>query len=629
MVSRNRSQVKDHLGSKVLNHPELRNTKATEYMSHEEKYRYNLSRATAMLKLIDEEGMDVNEISKVMSHTVSGFTTPDGNPLAVHQVMFVPTLMNQADDDQVSRWLGDVFNGTIVGTYAQTELSHGTFVRGLRTTATYDPASRTFDLHTPDVSAAKWWPGGLGTTANHAVVMAQLYTDGQPRGIHPFMVAIRDRETHRPLPGITVGEIGPKLGQNTLNNGYLLFDHVKVPRENMLMRNARVNEDGSYTKPSHQKASYGTMVFTRVAIALDTVDALQIAATIAARYSIVRRQGEPRDDGQEPQIIDYQTQQLKVLPHIAACYVLRASTARLWEHHTHVTSEVRGGDTALLPELHATACCLKALVTQDCSEAIEALRLSCGGHGYMTASRLPALYAYATAGATYEGENTVLLLQTARYLVKQAGGSHAPPAAGSAVTYLSRPADDTPFAVGSPAAYVAAVGRVARGRVTEVAAALQADRQTMPEADAWNQSLVQLVAAALAHGRYFVVREFAEVVSQQSSSRAIQQMLQLLFSVYLAHAVSRAEGDFITYGGLTPSDIRLNRRHLLRLLAELRPHMIPLTDAFDLPDRLINSTLGAWDGDVYRRMFEQASHSPLNTDEVPASFHQAMLRSKL
>ena len=44
------------------------------------------------------------------------------------------------------------------------------------------------------------------------------------------------------LVGITLGEIGPKLGQNTLNNGYLLFDHVKVPRENMLMRNARVQE---------------------------------------------------------------------------------------------------------------------------------------------------------------------------------------------------------------------------------------------------------------------------------------------------------------------------------------------------------------------------------------------------
>ena len=47
---------------------------------------------------------------------------------------------------------------------------------------------------------------------------------------------------HASVIGITIGEIGPKLGQNTLNNGYLMFDHVKVPRDHMLMRNARVHE---------------------------------------------------------------------------------------------------------------------------------------------------------------------------------------------------------------------------------------------------------------------------------------------------------------------------------------------------------------------------------------------------
>ena len=57
--------------------------------------------------------------------------------------------------------------------------------------------------------------------------------------------------------------------------------------------------------------------------------------------------------------------------------------------------------------------------------------MSCGGHGYMDASNLPATYGFATAACTYEGENTVLLLQTARYLVKccrQAlGGEPLPP----------------------------------------------------------------------------------------------------------------------------------------------------------------------------------------------------------
>ena len=48
----------------------------------------------------------------------------------------------------------------LVGTYAQTELGHGTFVRGLETTATFDPEADEFVAHSPTLTATKWWPGG-------------------------------------------------------------------------------------------------------------------------------------------------------------------------------------------------------------------------------------------------------------------------------------------------------------------------------------------------------------------------------------------------------------------------------------------------------------------------------------
>lgn len=51
-------------------------------------------------------------------------------------------------------------------------------------------------------TAFKWWPGGLGKTANYAVVMANLITGGKRRGPQPFIVKLRDEETHEPLPGI-------------------------------------------------------------------------------------------------------------------------------------------------------------------------------------------------------------------------------------------------------------------------------------------------------------------------------------------------------------------------------------------------------------------------------------------
>lgn len=64
------------------------------------------------------------------------------------------------------------------------------------------------------------------------------------------------------------------------------------------------------------------------------------------------------------------------------------------------------------------ACCLKSVCTADGAAAIEQLRLACGGHGYMECSNMPSTYGMVTAACTYEGENTVLLLQTARYLIK-------------------------------------------------------------------------------------------------------------------------------------------------------------------------------------------------------------------
>lgn len=51
----------------------------------------------------------------------------------------------------------------------------------------------------------------MGHTANYAIVMAQLYTQGKNHGIQPFIVQLRDEETHKPLPGITVGDIGNKF----------------------------------------------------------------------------------------------------------------------------------------------------------------------------------------------------------------------------------------------------------------------------------------------------------------------------------------------------------------------------------------------------------------------------------
>lgn len=74
-------------------------------------------------------------------------------------------------------------------------------------------------IHSPTLTASKWWIGSLGRSATHAVVMARLVLKGKNLGPHPFVVPLRDVKTREMLPGITVGDIGPKQGYQSTDNG--------------------------------------------------------------------------------------------------------------------------------------------------------------------------------------------------------------------------------------------------------------------------------------------------------------------------------------------------------------------------------------------------------------------------
>ena len=46
-------------------------------------------------------------------------------------------------------------------------------------------------------------------------------------------------------------------GYTAVDNGYARFDHVRIPRDQMLSAFASVTPKGEYIKPSHAKLSYG------------------------------------------------------------------------------------------------------------------------------------------------------------------------------------------------------------------------------------------------------------------------------------------------------------------------------------------------------------------------------------
>ena len=67
---------------------------------------------------------------------------------------------------------------------------------------------------------------------------------------------------------------------------------------------------------------------------------------------------------------------------------------------------------------------------------------------------------------------------------------------------------------------------------------------------------------------------------------------------------------------MTPDHISLARSLLYSLLADIRREAVPLVDAFDVPDEILNSALGRYDGDVYRHLYEWAQRAPRNKKKV-------------
>lgn len=181
---------------------------------------------------------------------------PQVDIFTLHYGMFQYCLQKLGSEEQNKKWLEDVRSLRMMGCYAQTELGHGSDVASLETTATLDLKTDQFVLHSPTVTSTKYWPGGLGRSANHAIVFARCLVEGNDFGVMPFMVQIRNFDTHLPVDGVKVGDIGPKLGYNTMDNGWLMFNKVRIPRTNMLSKFAYIDEEGSLEIRGNPKAIY-------------------------------------------------------------------------------------------------------------------------------------------------------------------------------------------------------------------------------------------------------------------------------------------------------------------------------------------------------------------------------------
>ena len=515
--------------------------------------------------------------------------------------------------------LADIMSGRLLGCFAMTELGHGSDVQHLRTTATYDPAAEQFVLRTPYEHARKEYIGNAARDGRMAVVFAQLITGEERRGVHAFLVPIRD-EDGNPVPHVRIADCGRKGGLNGVDNGSLWFDDYRVPREALLNRYGDVAADGTYSSPIDGDGKrfftmLGTLIRGRISVAGAAGSATKSALAIATRYALARRQfARPGEEPDEVVLLDYRAHQRKLLPALARTYALHFAQQELVQTLDELVGEdaLERSDDRRQRELESRAAGLKAVTTWHATKTIQLCREACGGTGYMASSRLPRLKADTDVFTTFEGDNTVLLqlvakglltgyqqhlhelgtLGMARFVTDQFMGAVVERTAARSV--IERLVDAVS---GQEEADFADRGwqlKLLEDREKHVLDTLA--RRLRPAAEpgadpfeVFNDAQDHVLRAAWVHVERVVLEAFVAAI-ERCADPALATLLDQVCDLYVLSAVETDLAWFQGHGRLTASRAKAVTAAVNDLCKRLRPEIDTLIDGLGVPDAAIGAT---------------------------------------
>lgn len=414
------------------------------------------------------------------------------------------------------------------------------------------------------------------------------------------------------------------MGFNTTDMGYAIFNNVRIPRDQMLMGHAKVDRDGTYTRPKHDKLAYSTLIYTRVNIIRTSAYQLAQAAVIATRFSVVREQGVGVASGAQKEIaiIDYKSQQYRLLTAMSQAYGLIFASATCTKAYDALMVEQLSDNHGDLPRLHALTASLKAYSTQVALDAAEDSRKCCGGFGFSDMSGFTAIVTTMASLPTLEGENHVMYQQTARYLVKGVRAIQQKQPLEASLQYLELPLQDQcNFRTSEDFRNENNQIEVFRHRAARLifdAAELLDKAQSeggLSYADAWNKAMLPLIRAARAHIELFVLECFTASVNScpDSATKLTLTHLRDLFALTaMENPVLPGAMAFVEDGYVNAKQLAVVRDTVDNLLAELLPDLIALGDAWDFTDPSLGSSIGMRDGNIYERIMAWTKQLPLN-----------------
>lgn len=502
------------------------------------------------------------------------------------------SIQSLGTEKHYKKYLDKIGKLELPGCFAMTETHHGSNVKGLQTTATYNHDEKTFTINTPTPKDQKEY---IGNAANHgqmATVFAKLIIDNVDYGVNAFIVPIRD-ENLQPLSNVEINDCGLKMGLNGVDNGTISFHNVVIPKENMLDRFATVNEKGVFVSPipSDNRRFFtmlGTLVGGRIGIPRSALAAAKSGLAITIRYSDQRRQFGP-EGGSEIPILNYRMHQRRLFPPLAKTYALHFALRYLTQRFIDKKPEQ-------MQEIEALAAGLKAYTTWHTTATLQECREACGGKGYLSENRIDRLKNDTEVYTTFEGDNTVLMQLVAKNRLSVFRRSISEMDSMDKVSYVWNQtkvylSEKNPFITRDTSdSHLLDAGFHLNAfyyREHEITTSAAKRLKKLIDSgldayDAFNVVQHQMIDVATAYLDRVVLEQFLNKIEtiEDQSSKAILQKLAQLFAL---HKMEENKAWYLENNYLETVKSKAIRKMVNQLCWEIRPDAVALVDGFGIP----------------------------------------------
>lgn len=496
------------------------------------------------------------------------------------------------------------------GSFAMTEIGHGSNVAGSEVTATYLPETREFLINSTTPLSMKFWIGAAAHTANMTVLFANLVIGGTKYGINVFAIRIRD-DNHELMPGVFIGDCGPKAGLEGIDNGFIIFKDMRVPYDTLLDRISQVTPEGKFkSNIKSEEKRFGItlsgLTGGRSCILGSAEANYKKAVTIAVRYSALRSQfGKGR--AKEVELLKYPLHKYRVLPHLAKLLASRVTFQYMISIYANRKALVKTEpECTQVEEMHALVSGFKYLVPRYTQIGIQDCREACGGQAYSAFGGFMRIRENNDIHLTWDGDNTILLMQTTKFLIKSTLAHFKGKPVSTLLTFFNatKPAI-TLESLKTPETLLAVLEFRAHHYLTKSTARLQAVASKDPSVALENSHVHHYNNFSISFLELIIskqVLEFATKIRAQcaESGKAVEN----LFRLYVLNAIEK------DHFGLSEEEILFVEQAIVAECEEASLYAVDLVDAFALPDHLNGSVLGQSDGRAYESFYEQVEAAP-------------------